>query len=52
MPFASILCHFNRHAPIRGTAEWDGYNYVGTCRRCGMAIRRKKHRQWRKDWMK
>jgi hypothetical protein len=51
MPSETLpLCWFNRHAPNRDAVEWDGYDYVGTCRNCGKAIRRAGRRHWRQDW--
>jgi hypothetical protein len=44
------LCWFNRHAPIRDRAKWDGTHFVSKCRFCGTAIRRRTTRQWHKDW--
>lgn len=46
------LCWFNRHEPARDNVEWDGYNYVSTCRHCRAAIRRREKHRWEKDWMK
>lgn len=45
------FCLFDRHSPIRSGVTWDGLNYVGTCRHCDSAIRRKSHRVWTRDWM-
>lgn len=44
------LCLFNRHAPYRQFVKWDGLNFVGQCKHCGEAIRRKEHRVWLKEW--
>ncbi|MCK9541761.1 MAG: hypothetical protein M0R03_06995 [Novosphingobium sp.] len=41
----------NRHLPDRQQAPWDGRSYVSTCRRCGAAIRRRKHNRWERDWL-
>jgi hypothetical protein len=46
------LCWFNRHEPDRDVVEWDGYNYVSTCRHCRGQIRRREKRRWERDWMK
>lgn len=45
------LCLFNRHGPKQGAVEWDGGNYVSTCRYCGKPIRRKSRRKWLRDWL-
>jgi hypothetical protein len=45
------LCWFNRHHPDRDDVAWDGYNYVGTCRHCTAAIRRREKRRWERDWI-
>ncbi len=45
----TILCRFNRHQPIRRQVVWAGMTYVGTCKHCGAAIRRKSHGKWRLD---
>lgn len=44
-----VSCMFNRHEPDRANVVPDGFGYSGTCVRCGAAIRRKSHRQWRRD---
>jgi hypothetical protein len=46
------LCWFNRHQPNRDAVEWDGYNYISTCRHCAAAIRRREKQRWEKDWIK
>jgi len=43
------LCLFNRHAPVRAEAQWDGEQYTGTCRHCGEAILRKDRGVWKKQ---
>jgi hypothetical protein len=45
--FSPIWCVANHHDPVRREAEWDGRGYIGTCRHCGAAIYRHKHRDWR-----
>jgi hypothetical protein len=44
-----ILCLFDKHSPKRAETEWDGLNYVGTCRHCGHRIRRIAKGKWRND---
>lgn len=46
--FGSILCAFDRHKPVRKTVHWDGFAYIGECRRCGAPIHRLAHRTWRR----
>jgi hypothetical protein len=43
------MCWFNRHSPVRRTAQWNGKTYVGVCRHCGASIRRRAHRDWVRD---
>lgn len=52
MKLADIpLCLFGRHTPRRNKVKWDGLHFVGACRHCGTALRRKDHGGWVKDWM-
>ena len=51
MRFTFPLCWLNRHRPLGGRVEWDGANYVGTCRFCGAPIRRKARGKWLRDWL-
>jgi hypothetical protein len=44
-----ILCLFDKHAPIRATAHWDGEGYIGECRYCGRKIRRHSRGNWKND---
>ncbi len=46
------LCLFNRHAPVRSRARWDGLSFVSTCRWCHAHIRRDPDGRWMKDWVK
>ena len=46
------LCWLDRHAPDRNAVEWDGYDYIGQCRRCQKQIRRRERMLWQKDWKK
>lgn len=45
------LCLFNRHAPDRHAAVWDGTHYVSRCLHCGKRVRRKARNEWRADWL-
>ena len=45
------LCVLNKHEPDRRAAKWDGTHYVGHCLKCGRRIRRKAHKDWRRDWL-
>ena len=45
------LCRFGRHTPVRDEAKWDGLHFIGTCKHCGIPIRRKAHKQWLKEWL-
>ena len=42
-----IACMMGRHEPQRRKVEWDGKNYKGHCKHCGVAIERVTHRNWR-----
>lgn len=42
------LCLFDRHAPVREDAHWNGKNYTGTCRHCGRDIVRRSRGVWKK----
>lgn len=44
-------CMFNRHAPRRSQARWDGLNFVSTCKHCDKPIRRVEHGVWKLEWM-
>jgi len=46
--FGRAACLFNRHDPNRRRVNWDGWNYVGHCRHCGIAIERVGVRRWRR----
>lgn len=46
-----LRCRFNRHAPNRHKASWDGQHFVGHCKGCGIAIRRTGKALWRKEWL-
>ena len=43
-----IACLLNQHQPVRRDVIWDGRNYVGACRHCGLPIERLGHRRWRR----
>ena len=45
------LCPFNRHAPQRDRAKWDGLNFVSSCRFCKARIRRLSQGHWKRDWL-
>ena len=45
------LCLFNRHAPVRNRAKWDGLSFVSTCKWCDTRIRRNPDGRWMKDWV-
>jgi hypothetical protein len=47
----ALRCWFNRHEPDREAVVWDGYHYVGTCRHCTAAIRRRVKKRWERDWI-
>ncbi|WP_162234213.1 hypothetical protein [Novosphingobium sp. Leaf2] len=49
MAISIPLCFANRHDPVRSDVTWDGISYVGTCKNCGMQIRRKKRHLWKLD---
>ncbi|MFN3424362.1 MAG: hypothetical protein ACK40C_06615 [Novosphingobium meiothermophilum] len=48
MAFARFLCLFDRHRPVREGVEWNGVAFVGTCKHCGAAIRRREGGGWRR----
>lgn len=43
-----VFCLFNRHRPIREDVEWTGLHHQGTCKTCGVLIRRLEGGGWRK----
>jgi len=44
-----VLCLFNKHRPRRSAVHWDGTAYVGTCKACGVSVRRLSKGNWKKD---
>jgi len=50
LPFP--LCFLNKHVPDRDAAKWDGRHFVSHCLKCGQRIRRKAHREWKRDWLR
>ena len=48
MHFGRLSCFFNAHNPVRHSVEWDGLNYVGTCKSCDCTIRRVRKGAWRR----
>jgi hypothetical protein len=43
------LCPFDRHAPRRDRAMWDGLNFVSSCRFRKAPIRRLEQGRWKRD---
>ena len=41
------MCWFDRHAPVRDDAKWDGKYYVGPCRFCGKPVVRRGRGIWK-----
>lgn len=41
------LCWFDRHAPSRDDAKWDGKYYVGACKFCTKPIVRRDRGTWK-----
>jgi len=47
MDWKQLLCTIGRHGPDRPNVTWDGFRYVGQCKRCGADIMRDRHSVWR-----
>ncbi len=47
--FGLFGCMVNRHDPDRREVTWNGQDYVGECRHCGVAIARVSRRNWRRQ---
>ncbi|MCX7285923.1 MAG: hypothetical protein NTX28_18120 [Novosphingobium sp.] len=48
MAGSRFFCLFNRHRPERDSVEWNGQAFVGTCKHCRTAIRRREGGGWRR----
>lgn len=40
------MCWFDRHAPLRDDAKWDGKYYVSPCKFCKKPIVRRERGIW------
>jgi hypothetical protein len=47
--FGLVGCMVNRHDPDRKAVKWNGHDFVGECRHCGVPIERKARRHWKKS---
>lgn len=50
--FGLVGCMVNRHDPDRKAVRWNGHDYVGDCRHCGVPIERVARRKWKKRELK
>lgn len=49
MSLFGLGCMVNRHDPDRKEVTWNGHDYVGECRHCGVTITRVSRRNWRRQ---
>lgn len=47
--FQALKCLLGQHRPNRKDVKWDGRSYIGPCKGCGVALRRKARSKWRRE---